>query len=124
MSRTCRLFGISRQSIYQQEARCLKREKELLTVRQLVKKSSEDQKNHEESKHLRVKKILDRKEKSKTTENTMLNSAPLSMQNTMQFIDERNEAAKSSPNYKKQSANRIGVNELSDHDMFKNFFQR
>lgn len=38
MSRTCRLFGISRQAIYQQEARCLEREKELLTVRQLVEK--------------------------------------------------------------------------------------
>ena len=38
MSRTCRLFGVSRQSIYQQEARCLGREKELLTVRQLVEK--------------------------------------------------------------------------------------
>jgi transposase InsO family protein len=32
------LFGISRQGIYQQEARCLEREKELLTVRQLVEK--------------------------------------------------------------------------------------
>jgi transposase InsO family protein len=38
MSRTCRLFGVSRQSIYQQEARCLEREKELLIVRQLVEK--------------------------------------------------------------------------------------
>jgi transposase InsO family protein len=38
MSRTCRLFGISRQAIYQQEARCLERDKELLTVRQLVEK--------------------------------------------------------------------------------------
>ncbi|MBP6182784.1 IS3 family transposase [Flavobacterium sp.] len=38
MSRTCRLFGISRQAIYQQEARCLEREKELLIVKQLVEK--------------------------------------------------------------------------------------
>jgi transposase InsO family protein len=38
MSRTCRLFGISRQAIYHQEARCLERDKELLTVRQLVEK--------------------------------------------------------------------------------------
>jgi putative transposase len=38
MSRTCRLFGISRQAIYRQEARCLEREKELLAVRQLVEK--------------------------------------------------------------------------------------
>jgi transposase InsO family protein len=38
MSRTCRLFGISRQAIYQQEARCLERDKELLAVRQLVEK--------------------------------------------------------------------------------------
>jgi transposase InsO family protein len=38
MSRTCRLFGISRQAIYQQEARCLERDKELLTVKQLVEK--------------------------------------------------------------------------------------
>jgi transposase InsO family protein len=38
MSRTCRLFGISRQGIYQQEARCLEREKELLTVKQLVER--------------------------------------------------------------------------------------
>jgi predicted dithiol-disulfide oxidoreductase (DUF899 family) len=38
MSRTCRFFGISRQAIYQQEARCLEREKELLTLRQLVEK--------------------------------------------------------------------------------------
>ena len=38
MSRTFRLFGISRQGIYQQEARCLEREKELLTVKQLVER--------------------------------------------------------------------------------------
>ncbi|WP_236458195.1 MULTISPECIES: IS3 family transposase [Flavobacterium] len=38
MSRTCRLFGVSRQAIYQQEARCLEREKELLIVKQLVEK--------------------------------------------------------------------------------------
>ena len=38
MSKTCRLFGISRQAIYQQESRCLEREKELLTLRQLVEK--------------------------------------------------------------------------------------
>ena len=38
MSRICRLFGVSRQAIYQQEARCLEREKELLIVKQLVEK--------------------------------------------------------------------------------------
>jgi len=36
MSKTCRLFGISRQAIYQQEAYCLQQEKELLKVKQLV----------------------------------------------------------------------------------------
>jgi putative transposase len=38
MSRTCRLFGISRQSIYQQESRLLIREQELLKVKSLVEK--------------------------------------------------------------------------------------
>lgn len=38
MSKTCRLFGISRQAIYQQEARCLEREEEFLTIKQLIEK--------------------------------------------------------------------------------------
>jgi putative transposase len=38
MSKTCRLFGVSRQGIYQQEARCLEREEKLVIVRQLVEK--------------------------------------------------------------------------------------
>jgi putative transposase len=38
MSRTCRLFGISRQAIYRQESHCLEREKKLSTLRQLVEK--------------------------------------------------------------------------------------
>jgi putative transposase len=38
MSRTCRLFGVSRQAIYQQEARYLAREEELLKVKQLVER--------------------------------------------------------------------------------------
>lgn len=36
MSKACRLFGISRQAIYQQEARCSDRERDLLIVKQLV----------------------------------------------------------------------------------------
>lgn len=38
MSRTCRLFGVSRQAVYQQEARYLAREEELLKVKQLVER--------------------------------------------------------------------------------------
>lgn len=91
----------------------------------LVKKSADAVKSPEETKLSRVKKILDRKEKSKTTENTLLNSAPLSMQNTMNFIKERNDLAKEGRNYGKISESRVGdVDSLADHDIFKNFFQR
>lgn len=38
LSRSCRLFGVSRQAIYQSKFRTLKREEELLKVKQLVKR--------------------------------------------------------------------------------------
>lgn len=42
LSKTCRLFGISRQSIYQQEIHFIEREKELIKVKELVEKQRRD----------------------------------------------------------------------------------
>lgn len=93
----------------------------------LTKKSEESQNTPNDVKQSRLKKIVERKDKAAKAniDNPLLSSVPLHMQSTMQFINERNEKAKESPNYGKISENRINSeNELSDHDIFKNFFQR
>lgn len=93
-------------------------------VRKSTDKVEETNSNPDGEKKSRIRKILARKEKAKSAENTMLNSPPLSMSGTMQFINEHNEKAKLSPNFGKISENKLDVDNLSDHDMFKNFFQR
>lgn len=73
----------------------------------------------------REKQIIDRKEKAKlTVDNPLLTSVPVSMQNTMKFIDAHNEKAKLSPNYGQKTNNPLNLENLADNDIFNNFFRR